>query len=182
MGLRFPKPCSKFRLWAITHTTQLTYLISHNSTHTTWQAQHLVLWSCFLQHFDSLGRVGAGLVAAGLRLLASFAWQAQHLVLLTLISRGSRTLCCCWSCFCVAGATLWLFVRSVGIRLVAAGLRLLSRGMRSINRVHFFDISTSKIRPNLLCFVHFDLETCFTPQRRATFRLSSSHLAPEPPL
>ena len=35
------------------------------------------------------------------------------------------------------------------------------------NGVHFFDISTSKSGPNLVCFVHFDLEMCFAPQRRA---------------
>ena len=34
---------------------------------------------------------------------------------------------------------------------------------------HFFDIWTSKIGPNLVCFVHFDLEMCFAPQRRALF-------------
>ena len=38
------------------------------------------------------------------------------------------------------------------------------------NGVHFFDISTSKSRPTLKCFVHFDLEMCFAPQRRALFR------------
>ena len=38
------------------------------------------------------------------------------------------------------------------------------------NGVHFFDISTSKSRPTLRCFVHFDLEMCFAPQRRALFR------------
>ena len=38
------------------------------------------------------------------------------------------------------------------------------------NGVHFFDISTSKSGPDLLCFVHFDLEMCFAPQRRALFR------------
>ena len=38
------------------------------------------------------------------------------------------------------------------------------------NGVHFFDISTSKSGPNLVCFVHFDLEMCFVPQRRALFR------------
>ena len=38
------------------------------------------------------------------------------------------------------------------------------------NGVHFFHISTSKSGPNLVCFVHFDLETCFAPQRRALFR------------
>ena len=30
--------------------------------------------------------------------------------------------------------------------------------------------SESKSGPNVVCFVHFDLETCFAPQRRALFR------------
>ena len=38
------------------------------------------------------------------------------------------------------------------------------------NGVHFFDIATSKVGPTLRCFVHFDLEMCFAPQRRALFR------------
>ena len=38
------------------------------------------------------------------------------------------------------------------------------------NGVHFFDISTSESGPELVCFVHFDLEMCFAPQRRALFR------------
>ena len=38
------------------------------------------------------------------------------------------------------------------------------------NGVHFFDISTSKSGPDLVCFVHFDLEMCFAPERRALFR------------
>ena len=38
------------------------------------------------------------------------------------------------------------------------------------NGVHFFDISTSKSGPDLVCFVHCDLEMCFAPQRRALFR------------
>ena len=50
------------------------------------------------------------------------------------------------------------------------------------NGVHFFDISTSKSGPTLRCFVHFDLEMCFAPQRRAIFHLSSGQLAPHPPL
>ena len=37
------------------------------------------------------------------------------------------------------------------------------------NCVHFFDISTSKSGPELVCFVHFDFEICFTPQQRALF-------------
>ena len=38
------------------------------------------------------------------------------------------------------------------------------------NGVHFFDISTSKSRPKLRCFAHFDFQMCFAPQRRALFR------------
>ena len=38
------------------------------------------------------------------------------------------------------------------------------------NGVHFFIISISKSGPTLVCFVHFDLEMCFAPQRRALFR------------
>ena len=38
------------------------------------------------------------------------------------------------------------------------------------NGVHFFDISTSKSGPRMVCFVHFELEMCFAPQRRALFR------------
>ena len=41
------------------------------------------------------------------------------------------------------------------------------------NGGHFFGISTSKSGPKLRCFVHFDLEMCFVPQRRAIFHLSS---------
>ena len=50
------------------------------------------------------------------------------------------------------------------------------------NGVHFFDIATSKSGPRMVCFVHFDLEMCFAPQRRAIFHLSSGQLAPRPPL
>ena len=38
------------------------------------------------------------------------------------------------------------------------------------NGVHFFDIATSKSGPTMVCFVHFDFEMCFVPQRRALFR------------
>ena len=38
------------------------------------------------------------------------------------------------------------------------------------NGVHFLDISTSKSGPNLVCFVHFEIETCFAPQRHALFQ------------
>ena len=38
------------------------------------------------------------------------------------------------------------------------------------NGVHFFDIAASKSGPNLVCFVHFDFDMCFAPQRSALFR------------
>ena len=38
------------------------------------------------------------------------------------------------------------------------------------NGWHFFDMSTSKSAPMLVCFVRFYFETCLVPQRRALFR------------
>ena len=43
------------------------------------------------------------------------------------------------------------------------------------NGVHFFNISTSKRGPNMVCFVHFDLEMRFAPQRRATSLITWLH-------
>ena len=48
------------------------------------------------------------------------------------------------------------------------------------NGVHFFDISTSKSGPTLVCFAHFDFKMCFAPQRRAISHLSSGQLASAP--
>ena len=50
------------------------------------------------------------------------------------------------------------------------------------NGVHFSNISTSKSGPNMVCFVHFDLEMCFAPQLRAISHLSSGQLASNLPL
>ena len=47
---------------------------------------------------------------------------------------------------------------------------LISKCASCHNVVHFFDIATSKSGPRMVCFVHFDLEMCFAPQRRALFR------------
>ena len=47
---------------------------------------------------------------------------------------------------------------------------LTSKCAARYNGVHFFDISTAESGPDLVCFVHFDLEMCFAPQRRALFR------------
>ena len=39
--------------------------------------------------------------------------------------------------------------------------------------VQFLNIGTSKMAPRMWCFVHFDLQMCFAPQRRAIFHLSA---------
>ena len=59
----------------------------------------------------------------------------------------------------------WKVLRSWGVLYILTSTRA-SRH----NSVHFFDISTSKSGPNLVCFAHFDFEMCFAPQRRALFR------------
>ena len=46
---------------------------------------------------------------------------------------------------------------------------LISKCASRHNSVHVFDISTSKSGPALVCFLHFDFEMCFAPQRRALF-------------
>ena len=61
-------------------------------------------------------------------------------------------------------------------------LEMLQNPASRHNGVHFFDIATSKSGSKLVCFVHFDFEMCFAPQRRAIFHLSSGQMAPHPPL
>ena len=39
--------------------------------------------------------------------------------------------------------------------------------------VQVLNIGTSKMAPRMWCFVHFDLQMCFAPQRRAIFHLSA---------
>ena len=46
--------------------------------------------------------------------------------------------------------------------------------------VQFFDIRTSKSGPNMRCFVHFDFQMCFSPQRRAIFRHLNTQKCSEP--
>ena len=50
------------------------------------------------------------------------------------------------------------------------------------SRRNFFDIPTSKRVLSLKCLVHFDLQMCFASQRRAIFHFSSGQMAPHPPL
>ena len=44
--------------------------------------------------------------------------------------------------------------------------------LRATTACTFSTSSTSKSGPTMVCFVHFDLEMCFAPQRRALFSTS----------
>ena len=46
------------------------------------------------------------------------------------------------------------------------------------NGVHFFDISTSKSGPRMVCFVHVDFEMCFAPQRVHFLDIATSKSGP----
>ena len=48
------------------------------------------------------------------------------------------------------------------------------------NGMHFFDISTSKSGPDIVCLVHFDFQMCFAPQQRALFRQLNIQKCSEP--
>ena len=45
----------------------------------------------------------------------------------------------------------------------------LTNVLRATAACDFFRIETSKMAPTVRCFVHFDLQMCFAPQRRAIF-------------
>jgi len=62
------------------------------------------------------------------------------------------------------------------VRTLGAFNILTSKCASRHNGVHYIDISTSKSAPDLVCFVHFDFEMCFAPQRRALFRHRSFHV------
>ena len=57
------------------------------------------------------------------------------------------------------------------VRIWGALYILTSKCTSHHNGVHFFDISTSKTGPRMVCLVHFDFQTCFAPQRRAASSL-----------
>ena len=97
--------------------------------------------------------------------------------------RGHVVLCTFWLRNVLRATTACTFSTSQLPKVVrewCALYILTSKCASRHNGVHFFDISTSKSGPKLRCFVHFDFEMCFAPQRRATFHLSSGQVAPHP--
>ena len=83
------------------------------------------------------------------------------------------SLLCCWLRNVLRATTACTFSTSQLPKVVRTWCVLCiltSKCASRHNGVHFFDISTSKSGPNLVCFVHFDFEMCFAPQRRALLR------------
>ena len=66
------------------------------------------------------------------------------------------------------------------VRTWCAFYFLTSKRASRHNGVHFFDISTSKSGPNLVCFLFFDFGMCFAPQRRALFQQLNFQKCSEP--
>ena len=100
-------------------------------------------------------------------------------------SSSSSVFCTCWLPNVLRATTACTFSTSQIPKVLRSWgvLHILTWKCASRhNGVHFFDISTSKSGPRMVCFVHFDFEMCFAPQRRAIFHLSSGQLAPPPPL
>ena len=69
-----------------------------------------------------------------------------------------------------AASTFWTSQLPKVVRTRCVLYILTSKCASRHSGVHFFDITTSKSGPIVVCFVHFDFEMCFAPQRRALFR------------
>ena len=160
----------------------------------TWCALYILTWKCASRHngvhfFDiSTAKSGLDLVcfvhfdfemcfAPQRRALfghLNFQKWREHLVLCTFSLRNvlRATTACTFSTSQLPKV----------VRQWCALYILTSKCASHHNGMHFFDSATSKSDLKLKCFVHFDLETCFAPQLRAIFHLSSGQLAPHPPL
>ena len=93
--------------------------------------------------------------------LPTFLKLLQNLHLFCSLLAGCRI-----PCACPHETTLQ---RPKAARTCGAFSMFISQCASRHNRVHFFNISTSKSGLDLRCFVHFDLEMCFAPQRRSLF-------------
>ena len=88
-------------------------------------------------------------------------------------SSDTEVLCTFWLPNVLRATTACTFSTSQLLKLVrhwGVLYILISKCASRQNGVHFFNISTSKTRPTLGCFVHFDFQMCFAPERRALFQ------------
>ena len=98
----------------------------------------------------------------------------RHLIHLNLQKWSvRRVLCAIWLRNVLRVTTACTFSTSQLLKVLRSWCALYiltSKCASRHNGVHFFDISTAKSGPHLVCLVHFDLQMCFAPQRRALFR------------
>ena len=66
----------------------------------------------------------------------------------------------------------WQSNRQKVARTWCAVYMFISKRALRHNGMHFFNISTSKSRPNMACFLHFYFNMCFARQQRAGFQTS----------
>ena len=128
----------------------------------TWSDFNILTWKCASRH-NGVHFFDTSTSKSGPRMVLCAFWLRNVLRATTPYTFSTSQLLKVLRAWCVLYILTW------------------KRALRH-NGVHFFDISTAKSRPTLRCFVHFDLEMCFAPQRRAIFHLSSGQLAPHPPL
>ena len=154
-----------------------------------WCALHILTWKCASRHngvhfFDiATSKSGPSMVCfAHFDLEMCFAPQRRalfrHLNFQKWPEHG--VFCTFWLGNVLRATTARTFSTSQLPKVVRAWCVLYILTWKCASRhngVHFFDISTSKSGPSMVCFVHFDLQTCFAPQRRAIFHLSSGQLA-----
>ena len=143
----------------------------------TWCALHVLTWKCALRHSDIwTSKSGPRMVCfVHFDFEMCFAPQRRalfrHLNFQKWSERG--VLCTFWLLNVLRATTACTFSTSQVPKVVRTWCVLCILTWKCASRhngVHFFNISTSKSGPNVVCFVHFDFEMCFAPQRRALFR------------
>ena len=147
-----------------------------------WCALYILTWKCASRHngvhfFDIwTSKSGPSMVCfVHFDLEMCFAPQRRALFQHLNFQKwsGTEVFCTFWLRNVLRATTACTFSTSQLPKVVRAWCALYiltSKCASRHNGVHFFDISTSKSGPSMVCFVHFDLEMCFAPQRRALFR------------
>ena len=151
----------------------------------TWCALYILTWKCASRHngvhfFDiSTSKSGPTMVCfVHFDLEMCFAPQRRALLRHLNFQKWSDNgvFCTFWLGNVLRATTACTFSTSQLPKVVRQRCALYILTWKCASRhngVHFFDISTRKSGPNLVCFVHFGLQMCFAPQRRAIFPLAS---------
>ena len=152
-------------------TSQLPKVVRH------WCVLYILTWKCASRHNGiSTSKSGPSMVCfVHFHLEMCFAPQRRALFRHLNFQKWSDNgvFCTFWLGNVLRATTACTFSTSQLPKVVRAWCALYIFTWKCASRhngVHFFDISTSKSGPTMVCFVHFDLEMCFAPQRRALFR------------